>query len=125
MAKLPRSNKVASEMAAEMGVTPEPVLSFEDKLSMDYYQCKLPYGPDPSGKTVYHMEVQRLGEEFRRDMEWSNSTESLPKVVRDRLYGKAWEDGHAYGYTEVSGHYSDLADLVKMVFEEGVKAGGR
>jgi hypothetical protein len=39
-------------------------------------------------------------------------TRELPVEVDDKLFAKAWENGHSSGYHEVELIYCDLADLV-------------
>jgi len=36
---------------------------------------------------------------------------SIPEKFRDKIWNKAWDDGHAYGYSEV---YYKLLDLVDI-----------
>lgn len=39
------------------------------------------------------------------------------KDVTDRVYGKAWDDGHAEGFQNVEFHYDVLADLIRRAVE--------
>ena len=36
---------------------------------------------------------------------------AIPKVAQDKVWYKAWEDGHSSGYTEVYGHLESLVSL--------------
>jgi hypothetical protein len=36
---------------------------------------------------------------------------SLSRPVLDKVYAKAWENGHAYGLSEVEEHFRDLVDF--------------
>jgi len=59
----------------------------------------------------YLEEEGRLYDEFRKDaIEYVGLT-GHPKA--DKIYDKAWEDGHSCGYEEVLIHLEELADLVK------------
>lgn len=39
-------------------------------------------------------------------------TADLLPGVESKIYSKAWADGHAYGFSEVEIHYSEIAELV-------------
>ncbi len=61
-------------------------------------------------------EAQRIEREAHAD---SMAAEYLPrfkKTVTDRVYAKAWEDGHAEGLENVESHYDDLAALILFAF---------
>lgn len=57
-------------------------------------------------------------EEYRAGLPVENGIEHLPKAIEQRIYGKAYEDGHAYGYGEIATHYADIAeftlDIIKL-----------
>ena len=38
-----------------------------------------------------------------------------PDSVFDAIYAKAWKDGHAFGYSEVLSHFSDLVEFVEGI----------
>lgn len=56
-----------------------------------------------------------LFDEFKRDVISDFGLAGHPKA--DRIFAKAWESGHAYGYPEVYSHFADLAEL----FEDDTK----
>lgn len=37
----------------------------------------------------------------------------LTEAVHAKVYARAYDEGHAYGYTEVEEHYIELADFVR------------
>lgn len=45
----------------------------------------------------------------------------MPAKVAERVFDKAWEDGHASGLHEVEMHYDDLAIIANHAFEAGRK----
>ena len=49
-------------------------------------------------------------EEFKRDLFKDLDIEDNPK--RELLYDKAWEMGHAYGFSEVYSKACDMVDLI-------------
>lgn len=49
--------------------------------------------------------------------------DGLPNAVRDAVWKKAWDDGHASGIHEVEMHYEELADIVKAAYEAGHRDG--
>ena len=42
---------------------------------------------------------------------------NFPESVQDKIYWKAWEDGHAYGLREVESYYEDLCDFAQDVID--------
>ncbi len=43
-------------------------------------------------------------------------TGSLPPLVDNALFSKAWEMGHSNGYSEVSYFYGELTDLILLAY---------
>jgi hypothetical protein len=37
----------------------------------------------------------------------------VPEQYRQRVYQRAWDEGHAYGYNEVLSHLDGLADIFR------------
>jgi hypothetical protein len=62
-------------------------------------------------KYAYNNEQGRLHAKFKADLEEEHGLVGHPKA--DKLFSKAWEDGHYAGYAEVALKYDDLVDLVK------------
>jgi len=48
---------------------------------------------------------------FTKDLYAKYGVSDNPK--RDKAYSIAWEMGHAYGYSEVESHFSDIVALIK------------
>lgn len=88
--------------------------SVSEKLSANAYQNTLPYArrnADHEVHAAYQAEEARLHDEFRRDALAELEITDHPKA--DLLFSKAWEMGHAYGYSEVWSYMQDLVDLVR------------
>lgn len=50
-------------------------------------------------------------EEYRAGLPAEYGIAHLPEAIEERIYGKAYEDGHAYGYGEIANYYCDLAEF--------------
>ena len=60
---------------------------------------------------AYHKEEGELMARFREDVLRENGLNGHPKA--DKVYARAWEEGHANGLYEVSIWVSKLAEIVK------------
>lgn len=47
----------------------------------------------------------------------------VPWEVAEKVFVKAWEDGHASGEHEVAMHYEEIAEIVKTAYEAGLNFG--
>lgn len=82
------------------------------KVRADYYKTKLPYGENKSDvRKIYYEDQNRLDVEFKADLFKEFDVESNPK--KDLCFSKAYEMGHAHGYSEVLNYFSDFVDLIK------------
>lgn len=45
----------------------------------------------------------------------------VPVSVAQKVFDRAWEDGHANGWHEVEMHYQELAPLIEEAWEAGRK----
>lgn len=61
-------------------------------------------------RRAYNIETSELTGKLRADLEAENGMTGHPKA--DKVWSKAWEDGHSAGYGEVANIYLDLAELV-------------
>lgn len=78
-----------------------------------------------NGKTVYlhmqyHKDCYAVTNEFR-DALAKEYCSRLPLTVADKIFGKAWEDGHAFGYNAVESFYCELIDFVEDIVSIIVK----
>lgn len=78
-------------------------------------------------KDAYGAEQQRIMAEFKRDLLADLGIENHP--LREKLYSKAWEDGHSSGFEEIYNCALNLVDLIEvpenavLVTAEGVAFG--
>jgi hypothetical protein len=70
------------------------------------------YKKNLAGHKAYSDRQNEIEDNFKSDLEKEFGTDILPKSIRDKIFSKAWEDGHAYGHSEVLIHYEDIADFV-------------
>lgn len=94
---------------------------FLTKLYADGYKNKLPY-PDlkecggdmlkrDQARAAFRRREGELYEEFRREALEALKMDTHPKA--DKLYRLAWEDGHAYGFSEVWTYLSKYSELLR------------
>lgn len=62
-------------------------------------------------KTYSRKQNERLMQ-FRQDLAIENGLDKFPKAISDKVYAKAWEDGHSSGLYEVATNYEELAEMV-------------
>lgn len=48
----------------------------------------------------------------REKLEADTGSSRFPEAFRARLWNRAWEEGHAYGYESVKDRYYDLMELM-------------
>ena len=87
-------------------------MTIYEKISNGYYDTKLPYvtyNKDKKANIAYHNDQNRLVELFKKDALKEVGLANHPKS--DKIYAKAWENGHSAGYNEVLNHLKDLAEL--------------
>lgn len=84
-------------------------------MNYEKYKNTKPYelrSKNPQAWKEYHDEEARLMELF-----WSDAFASLGIPTNHPKAGKmrslAWEQGHAYGYSEVYSHLGDIWEVVK------------
>lgn len=58
----------------------------------------------------YNKEQSELHEEFKRDLFEEFGVTNHPKV--HKMFNYAWEQGHAYGFSDVHSCFSDIVELV-------------
>lgn len=82
-----------------------------------------PSARDPEARLAYREKVNDIRGDFAKDLAEEylpdvadNYSEQIPKAV----FAKAWEQGHASGFSDVENHYIDLADLVNLVITETI-----
>ena len=79
-------------------------------------------------REAYGAEQQRIVAEFKRDLFADLGIENHP--MREKLYSKAWDDGHSGGFAEIYNCACDLVDLIEiprgavLVTRDSVISGG-
>jgi hypothetical protein len=66
---------------------------------------------------LYREYSNRADEIFREKLEDYYHTDKLPQKTKDKLWGKAWEQGHSAGYNDVACAYEDISDVVMSMVE--------
>lgn len=61
----------------------------------------------------YNAATDKITAEFR-DWLAHEYAFTLPKVVRDKIWEKAWSDGHHAGYPEVGNYYAQYAEFARF-----------
>lgn len=61
-------------------------------------------------KRAYANKSRELWTEFREALEKAYQMQNHPK--KDRIWEKAWDDGHRGGYTEILNAYDELVELL-------------
>jgi hypothetical protein len=83
------------------------------------FKNPLPYAPGGSVRAAWYAKQNELTEAFRKALEAAYKTQELPKALRDTMFGRAWDNGHAYGYNEVAGYYESIAEIALKGFAAG------
>ena len=65
----------------------------------------------------YRKEESRLNHQFFKDCEVEFGFSDFPDKVKDFIHGKAYMDGHAYGFSEIASHYDGLVEFAKLCKE--------
>lgn len=73
------------------------------------------YGETVAERQTYRAQVRELETQWQ---EWLNEEYApfLSSQSANEIYARAWEDGHASGYSEVESIYVDLASIVQRIF---------
>lgn len=91
------------------------MVNVKDKLEARAYENKMPYPHgnvrlNRIGHEAFRVENRRLEAEFKADaLEYVGLTNHR---LAEKVWDKAWSDGHAYGYREVLNELEALADIV-------------
>jgi hypothetical protein len=82
--------------------------TFEDKIRYGYFENEFDY---EENKDAYRKEENRLNELFKTMALEEVGLTGHPNA--EKIYAKAWEDGHADGLNNVFCHLRELAEIVK------------
>jgi len=62
-------------------------------------------------KRAYDNESSEIRAKFREALEKEYGMQNHPK--KDKIWEKAWDDGHSGGWTEILITYDELVELIK------------
>lgn len=68
-------------------------------------------------KAMYYAQLASAEASWRAWL-FSEYAWDLSEKTREKIYSKAWEDGHSSGYYEVEHHFSELCDLVTEILKD-------
>ena len=86
-------------------------------MNFDDYNTTVPYvsysdrNKNPEGFAAYTKDGLDKADKFKKDLFDELGIANNPK--REKLYAKAYQMGHAYGYSEIYGYASDLVELIE------------
>lgn len=63
----------------------------------------------------YNENQNKLIEEFKKDLEEYYCTDKLPKEIKDAIYEYAYEEGHAYGFSDIFSVYGRLTGIIDAI----------
>lgn len=66
---------------------------------------------DTAARLAYRVRGGQIRDEFAANLA-AEYLPAMPSTVTDKVFAKAWEDGHSTGYALVEDMYSELADLL-------------
>ena len=84
-------------------------------MDLTRYENKLPWGRDSAIRKAHREEDRRLHQLFFDEGCEELDIKGHPKA--SMLCDIAWDQGHAYGYSEVWIHMQQLADLLREINE--------
>jgi len=65
----------------------------------------------------YRNEESRRKHQFYKDCEKEFGFADFPEEVKNFIHGKAYEEGYAYGFSEIADKYDDLVEFVNVCKE--------
>jgi len=86
-----------------------------------HYPTRSPEFPTPEalakGREAYRAETKRLEREWQAWLADEYAPSGLTEDQAKKIFEKAWEDGHAHGYSEVENYYISLTDFLAAYLE--------
>ena len=76
-------------------------MDFEQKVRSEHYKNDLPYGRQPQVLAAYNQREHEVVTEFMTDLKAWMVEQGVPQQYVSKLASKAWEDGHAHGFSEI------------------------
>ena len=78
----------------------------------EYEEKKIEY--DKAIK-IYNENQNSLIAEFKKDLEEYYNTNKLPQEIKDAIYEYAYEEGHAYGFSNIFSVYGRLTSITDAI----------
>lgn len=91
-----------------MMITTDALIETVRDLSKDYER-------DIITKEAYYAERGALEVEWRQWLAVENGIGHLSSAVQDKVFGLAYEHGHASGYSDIANYYVGFAELAAFV----------
>lgn len=89
-------------------------MTFEDKVRNDGFKNPLPYSRVPEVRAAYDQKESKLYEEFMNELTLYLVNNGVPAQYARKVAYKAYQDGHALGYTEVFNVASNLMEIFEV-----------
>lgn len=86
-------------------------MNFDDYKTTASYVSYLDRNKNPEGYAAWVKDGFDKQNKFKEDLFDELSITNNPK--KDKLYAKAYQMGHAYGYSEVYNYACDLVELIE------------
>lgn len=87
-------------------------MTFEEKIRAEVYNNPLPYGKTGTAeREEYQKRSGELSVAFHDDLHAWLLAQGVPEKYVDKVASRAYDDGHAYGYSEIFSHACSLAEI--------------
>jgi len=98
-------------------------MTIQERIQNGEFENKIPYPPRQMKGTIeffertqkmhlYNQGEREARERFKEALEKEYGTTSYPK--KDKIWDKAWGDGHSEGLERVADIYEELVDLIQF-----------
>jgi len=84
-------------------------MNMYDNIAEKKYENKVPYTTET--RLTYRTEERRIYDLFNKDCATYAVEQGVPEQYVQKIISKAWQDGHAYGYTEIVIHLDSLIEI--------------
>jgi hypothetical protein len=84
-------------------------MNLYENIAEKKYDNKIPYTKET--RHAYREEENRIYELFNKDCIAYAIANGVPEQYASKVFSKAWQDGHAYGYSEIVIHLEGLIEI--------------
>ena len=89
-------------------------MDLRDRLAEGTYKNECVYSlKDDYLYRVFKLNEQRINAQFQEDALAYLREAGVPEKMLSKVYYKAWDDGHAYGYAKIINKLEELAELFR------------